>query len=183
MQVAENDDEPKPPSQDAPEPEPPPADLSVGGLLRSLREFLRREAATIIKAGDFALWGASRIKDAIANTITELEFLEFALPSELIRLALEQPRTAADPPKTLSELQTQPTANTSGYDVHHIVQQNPSNVAKSPAEFRVEKFGWNAIDAPGGPGARLRGQIVGDEDFASQYADGLATLRMFGVLQ
>ena len=148
MLVAQNDDEPKPPSQDELEPERPRPDLSARGLLSSPREFLGREAATIVKARRFRALGASKIKDAIANTITQLEFFEFALPSALIRLALEQARAAADPPKTLSELQTQPTANASGYDVHHIVQQNSSNVAKSPAEFRVEKFGRNAIDAP-----------------------------------
>jgi hypothetical protein len=135
--------------------------------------------------------------------------LELASPGGLARLeqrALEEARASVDPPRTLSELQTQPTANASGYDLHHIVQQNSNNVAKSPAEFRVEKFGWNAIDAPSntvwiprlkhnlitayyngkaveGSGARLRRQIVGDEDFASQYSDGLATLQMFGVLQ
>ena len=47
---------------------------------------------------------------------------------------VEQARSSLDPPKTLVELQTPPTENVFGYELHHIVEQNPSNIAKSPVE-------------------------------------------------
>jgi hypothetical protein len=49
-----------------------------------------------------------------------------------------------DPPKTLQELQVQPIENLLGYEQHHIVEQNPANVAKRP----VVKFGRAMLDDP-----------------------------------
>jgi hypothetical protein len=114
-------------------------------------------------------------------------------------------KAALDPPKTLEELQEPPTQNVQGYEQHHIVEQNPSNVEKREAEKReVEKFGREALDDPsnlvwvprlkheritafynsrpvqGGPTQR---QIIGQVDFNQQRATGLARLREEGVLQ
>ena len=94
----------------------------------------------------------------------------------------------------------------SGHDQHHLVQQNPSNVAKSPEDIRVDKFGRNALDVPSNlvwiprskhqlitayynsidPNyllGRLRPQVVAEMDFKAQRREALATLKKFGVLQ
>ncbi|HEY1941108.1 MAG TPA: hypothetical protein VGH40_03200 [Roseiarcus sp.] len=70
----------------------------------------------------------------------------------------------------------------------------------------LERFGWDAINAPsnvvwiprvkhrlitdycnmtdlGDPNERRRRVVVSDMDRDAQYADALATLRLFGVLQ
>ena len=41
---------------------------------------------------------------------------------------------------------------------------------------------YNSVERDVG-GYRLRRQIIGDFDFDTQYQDGLATLRLYGVLQ
>ena len=58
-------------------------------------------------------------------------------PSETNRgeqQVIDRLRASLDPPKTLDELQTPPTQNVLGYEVHHIVEQNPDNIAKTSAE-------------------------------------------------
>ena len=40
--------------------------------------------------------------------------------------AIDQVRASVDPPKTLEELQQDPTQNALGYEQHHIVEQNPT---------------------------------------------------------
>jgi hypothetical protein len=65
----------------------------------------------------------------------------------MIQKAIETTRASLDPPKTLLELQTPPTQNVLGYEVHHIVEQNDDNIAKSPLEAFIEKFGRNLIDS------------------------------------
>jgi hypothetical protein len=119
---------------------------------------------------------------------------------------LAQLRASLDPPKTLAELQTPPTQNALGYERHHIVEQNPDNIAKSPIEIVIEKFGRAAVDDPGNVvwvprykhelitafynskedgdlAGRLHRRLVNDRDYGSQYAAGLEALRRFGVLQ
>ena len=87
-----------------------------------------------------------------------------------------------------------------------MVQQNDINVAKSPRDVHIEKFGRNVIDAPNNivwiprvkhslitdwynskdpkdPRGRLRREVVGEMNYDAQYQDALTTLRMFGVLQ
>jgi hypothetical protein len=139
----------------------------------------------------------------------EIAILEAANPFRVIQemqKAVEAAQAALDPPKTLVELQTPPTQNVLGYDLHHIVEQNPANILKSPVEVIVEKFGRNLIDSPSNlvwiprlkhelitafynskigpyPDDPLRRQVVNTGDFATQREAGLAALRRFGVLQ
>jgi hypothetical protein len=64
----------------------------------------------------------------------------------------------------------QPPDHLLGYEVHHIVEQNPANVAKDgPAEADwLRKFGQEVVSAM---------------DFNDQREAGLAALRYFGVLK
>jgi hypothetical protein len=77
-----------------------------------------------------------------------LELLESLKPTELNRGEPDQAsaewKSSFDPPKTLEELQTGPTGNQLGYDLHHIVEQNPANILK----VYFEKFGRAKIDDP-----------------------------------
>ncbi len=113
-----------------------------------------------------------------------------------------------DPPKTLDELQKPPNHYQLGYDQHHIVEQNPANIAKRLEYWTLllRKFGRAAIDDPsnivwvprrkhwritaiynskeaGDPLGRLHRQVVNQLDFASQREAGLAALREAGVLK
>jgi hypothetical protein len=95
--------------------------------------------------------------------------------------------------------------NWMGYELHHIVEQNPANIVKSPISIVVAKFGRKAIDAPSNlvwvpklkhelitgfynsadedfPTRRHR-DVVNGMDFAAQRAAGLDTLRRYGVLK
>jgi hypothetical protein len=188
------------------EPEPPSPGGPWRDLLQSVRKILKNEALRIMETGRFALWGASEIENAIEADIAVLEATAPADFVLAIQKAVERSRASLDPPKTLAELQTPPTQNVLGYEVHHIVEQNPDNIAKSPVEVDIEKFGRLAIDAPsnlvwvrrlkhelitgyynskvdGDPDGRLRRQVVNATDFDSQYQAGLQALQMFGVLQ
>lgn len=155
--------------------------------------------------------GAETIRqglEAMRKSIeTNIMFLEITakLPGAIIEArqrARDEVLASLDPPKTLVELQTPPTENVLGYDRHHIVHQNDDNVAKSPGEVRVEKFGRNLIDSPSNlvwiPRLKhqlitgyynsevdgvLRRQAVGAGDFAAQREEGLQTLQRFGVLK
>jgi A nuclease family of the HNH/ENDO VII superfamily with conserved AHH len=115
---------------------------------------------------------------------------------------------AEDLPKTLEELQKEPTRYRLGYDRHHIVEQNPANIAKRYAHWEIllRKFGRAMIDDPdnlvwiprrkhwritamynskekGDPIGRLHRQVVSELDFASQRDAGLAALRKEGILK
>jgi hypothetical protein len=119
---------------------------------------------------------------------------------------LDQIRAAADPPKTLVELQRPPTDNLLGYQRHHSVEQNPDNLAKSAVAATIDKFGRAAVDDSSNivwvptlkhqqitgyynslenaklPGIRHR-DVVNELDFAGQRDAGLEALCLFGVLQ
>jgi hypothetical protein len=153
--------------------------------------------------GRAALWADPALKVAVEAA------LQIMTSDELNRgeqQAIDQVRASVDPPKSLEELQQDPTQNALGYEQHHIVEQNPDNVTKSPMEIAIEKFGWDVIDdpgnivwvprlkhelitayynskAPGDPQGRLYRQVVNAMDYQGQRAAGLAALRMFGVLQ
>ncbi|MGD0763157.1 MAG: AHH domain-containing protein [Roseiarcus sp.] len=170
---------------------------------RALRGALKETAADVAGFGRAALWADPRIKVAVEAA------LEIMSSSELNRgeqQAIDQVRASVDPPKALQELYEDPTQNVLGYERHHIVEQNPDNVAKSPIEIAIEKFGWDVIDDPsnivwvprlkhelitgyynskvaGDSQGRLYRQVVNAMDYHSQYEAGLAALRMFGVLQ
>ena len=111
------------------------------------------------------------------------------------------------PPKTLSELQTQPQDHLLGYEQHHIVEENPANVAKDGAAAeRARKFGYDALDDPSNTVyvPRLKHEqisaaynrsyldnpvyprmrvVVSAMDFNAQREAGLQALRQVGVLQ
>jgi hypothetical protein len=152
--------------------------------------------------------GAAELAAAIEEDIKILELPAELLHAEMERKerAREEIRAALDPPKTLAELQTPPTENVLGYDQHHNVNQNPANLAKSPVEILLEKFGQNRINAPGNlfwiP--RLKHRLISDYysekepfdrrgrtrrafisvfDFDTQYKIGLQIMRKFGVLK
>jgi hypothetical protein len=176
------------------------------GVLQEAREILKGVALQAGAGADIVSWGAPEIKLAIEAAITSLEAM---LPSELNageQQAIDQANSALDPAKTLEELQTPPSEYVLGYEQHHIVEQNPSNLMKTLIDAAVEKFGRDAIDDPSNivwvprlkhelisgyysssdyqdPDGRTRRQVVSDMDFDSQYEFGLQALRMFGVLQ
>lgn len=193
---AVNPDKPAPPTRlSAPE-------GASAAVARAARVLIREAATAVAERWSLALWSAPILK-AIEAT------LEVMSPSETNRgeqRVLDQLHASLDPPKTLDELQTEPTENELGYERHHIVEQNPANVAKSPIEVVIEKFGWDAIDDPSNivwiprlkhelitayynstdeddPDERLHRQVVNDMDFNGQREAGLAALRKFGVLQ
>jgi hypothetical protein len=113
-----------------------------------------------------------------------------------------------DPPKTLEELQRPPTHFQLGYDLHHIVEQNPANIAKRIDYWLLllRKFGRTTIDDPsnliwvprrlhwkitglynrkedGDSLGRLHRKVINELDFAAQREAGLAALREVGVLK
>jgi hypothetical protein len=196
------------PSAEA-KPERPFAEESPRDVMKALRALLKAGIFPLVEAGLAVDWLDSKIQDLIDEATAKLNWLTLCSPQNMILMAL---RARADaeackgPPKTLTELQTPPTENASGYDQHHLVQQNPSNVVKSPGDVQIDKFGRNALDAPSNlvwlprskhqlitdyynsvdPNdalGRLRRQVVADMDFEAQREEALATLRRFGVLQ
>ncbi len=169
---------------------PPPR---VNKALRALVERLSQEAwlFELGPAGDAA--------------VAFLELVDLMTPEELNegedRLTAQW-KAAFDPPETLEELQEPPTENILGYQQHHIVGQNPSNVAKR----EVEKFGRAMIDDPSNlvwiptllheqiskyyseedpddPQGRTRRDVINEMDFDQQRAIGLQQLREKGVLK
>jgi hypothetical protein len=94
-----------------------------------------------------------------------------------------------------------PTDNTLGYEQHHIVNQNPSNLAKES----FEKFGSDLIDNSSnivwvprllhecvngeyssnsdGSGTPLVRDVINNMDFQQQREEGLKILRKCGVLK
>ena len=171
--------------------------------MRAVRKALKGVAADAVGLGRAALWADPALKVAVEAA------LEIMTSTELNRgeqQAIDQVRASVDPPKTLQELYKDPTQNVLGYERHHILEQNPDNVAKSPIEIAIEKFGRNVIDDPsnivwvprlkhelitgyynskaaGDSQGRLYRQVVNAMDYQSQYEAGLAALQMFGVLQ
>ena len=102
----------------------------------------------------------------------------------------------------MEELQRPPTQNVLGYERHHIVEHNDNNVEKEV----VAKFGRDAIDDPSNVvwvprlkhelitgyfnelddddrQERRRRDVIGGDNFETQYDKGLAALRKFGVLR
>ncbi len=171
--------------------------------MRDVRKALKGTAADIVGLGRAALWSDPALKVAIEAA------LEIMSSSELDRgeqKAIDQVRSSVDPPKTLDELHQDPAQNVLGYEQHHIVEQNPDNIAKSPIEIFIEKFGRDVIDdpdnivwvprlkhemitalynskVPGDSQGRLYRQVVNAMDYQAQREAGLAAMRLFGVLQ
>jgi hypothetical protein len=171
-------------------------------LWRTVRNFIRQAAAAVAERWSLAAWS-----DPIVKAI-EVAF-EVLKPTELNRgeqQLTDRLRASLDPPKTLDELRMAPTHDILGYEQHHIVEQNPANIAKAPADFGLDKFGRARIDDPGNivwvprlkhelitafynseaaddPRRRLRRQVISAMDFDAQYQAGLAALQRYGVLQ
>lgn len=132
-------------------------------------------------------------------------FLATFTPIELNRgedRLTAQLKAALQPyPKTLEELRQMPTEDLLGYEQHHIVEQNPQNLAK----IIIEKFGRERLDAsenlvwlprflheevttyysenligPGGPTVRQFANVL---SFEQQRALGLGVLRKYQVLK
>ena len=118
------------------------------------------------------------------------------------RRLIDQYNAYYDPPKTLDELHSPPQQNVLGYDQHHIVEQNPNNVAKNI----VVKFGRDQLDDPNNivwvprlkheqitveynsqvrtpTGTQKLRDVINDGDFETQYEKGLEMLRKYGVLK
>ncbi len=174
-----------------------------GPSYRKAARFLIRQAAkAVAKTWSVVAWRVPILK-AIEIGAAILDPTPLNADEQQV---LDRLRASLDPPKTLDELQTAPTQNVLGYERHHIVEQNPANIAKSPGEIVIEKFGWDVIDDPSNivwvprlkhelitayynstdkddPDKRLHRQVVNDMDFNGQREAGLAALRKFGVLQ
>ena len=121
--------------------------------------------------------------------------------------AADQIYANLQPPKTLPELQTPPQDHLLGYELHHIVEENPANVAKDDrAAVRARKFGYDALDDPSNvvyvprlkheqvtaaynsayldnPAYPRMRVVVSAMDFNDQREAGLQALREVGVLE
>ncbi len=189
---------PKPSAQGEPAPGGPWRDA-----LRAAREILKLAGKEAVKTGRLALWLNPELKVAIEAT---LEIMTSSDLNSREQQAIDTTNASFDPPKTLEELQRPPVQNVRGYDRHHIVEQNPDNIAKSPIEIVIEKFGRDVIEDPSNiawaprlkhelvtgyynstddsdPGWRIRRRVVDDLDFEGQREAGLKALRIFGVLK
>ena len=144
-------------------------------------------------------------------TLEAIVWLQREFPNEDIDAgqarAADQIYTNLQPPKTLSELQAQPQDHLLGYEQHHIVEENPANVAKDDCVAeRARKFGYDALedasnivyvprlkheqitaaynscylDNPAYPRMRV---VVSAMDFNGQREAGLQALCDVGVLQ
>jgi hypothetical protein len=203
-----------PTQEKQPEPKPQSTRRKTS-LLEPLSAAWKNMARTVIEAANFEYWlgsaaaeGANKLAE-YEHVIQQAEVLIFETPREMFanyERTAEQVRASLDPPKTLEELQTPPTQNIQGYQLHHIVEQNPANLNKSPIEIFIEKFGRDLIDSPSNlvwvprlkhelitgyynslePGddqQRLHRQVVSAMGFAEQRAAGLEAMRRFGVLK
>jgi hypothetical protein len=145
-------------------------------------------------------------------TIEAIVWLRQEFPDEDVDAgqvrAADQIYTNLLPPKTLTELQTQPQDHLLGYERHHIVEENPANIAKDdrPVAEPARKFGYDALDDPSNIvyAPRLKHEqitaaynrsylsnsayprtrvVVSSMDFNAQREVGLQALREVGVLQ
>lgn len=190
-----------------PEKEPKRPNPAGRDIMRSLREFLKREAFPTIRAGEiFRFWASEKIQQAITNAIANLrnEVVYARAISLIPQVLLEEAFASADLPKSLDELQANSGLKGLGYDDHHLVQANPSNVTKECDIFI--RFGSDVINDPSNivriprvkhrlitdyynetdfndAGRRRRRQVESDKDFNTQREDALKILRMFGVLE
>jgi hypothetical protein len=171
---------------------------------RALARTLVREAALIILgSGTLKNWVESEEVKIANKGLATLEIAEILIRAQ--ERTNQMLRASQDPPKTLQELQSEPTENWMGYELHHIVEQNPDNIAKSPGAIAFDKFGRKIIDDPDNlvwipkfkhelitgyynsadrnDPTRLHRDVVNAMDFAAQRAAGLDALRRYGVLK
>jgi hypothetical protein len=86
-----------------------------------------------------------------------------------------QLKAALDTPKTLDELQQSLAENFSGYEKHHIVEQNPANLEK----IVLEKFGRERIDDPSNLAnvPRFPHEDIGSDYSETLFGPGTPTVR------
>jgi hypothetical protein len=172
-------------------------------VLNAVRTVMEDAGRSAIRTGRFVLWGDPALKVAIETAI-ELLSSTSANPDE--QRAIDRTNASFDPPKTLDELRQRQTRFPLGYERHHIIEQNPANLAKSPLAAIIEKFGRAALEDPRNivwvprlkhelitaffnsedlddPAGRIRRRVIGEMDFDDQFQAGLDAMRLFGVLQ
>jgi len=167
------------------------------------KTLLATAAKDSVGLGRWVTWFAPALRGLLEGVILALDSTPLNQGEQQV---LDQIRAAADPAKTLDELQQPPSDNVLGYQRHHGVEQNPDNVAKSAAAAPIDKFGRPAVDDPSNlvwvptlkheqitgyynslenenrPGI-LHRDVVNELDFAGQRDAGLEALCLFGVLQ
>jgi hypothetical protein len=188
----------------APKPKPPSVPSvkpRTGWPLQHVNTAARgavEEAAGIFaKTGRFLLLGLPVVDGIVA-------FMQAYGPTELNQgedRLTAQLKSALQAPKTMEELQQEPTQDNSGYEQHHIVGQNDDNLAKEA----LEKFGSDLINDPSniiwiprlqhecvsaaysrnsdGPGSALVREVINELDFNQQREAGLKILRDCGTLK
>ena len=172
---------------------------------KAIRRWVAEAADELIASGEKRLIFTLPVADAIAAFVQGLGLGELNTGEQRI---LDQLYANFDTPKTLEELRAPPTDNDLGYEQHHVVGQNPDNVAKQDLRFAhvLEKFGRDKLDDPDNivwvprlkheeitayynseddqdPARRVRWKVINGLAFAGQWGAGLAILRKFGVLQ
>ena len=172
-------------------------------VLTAVRQALKIAGKAAIRTGRFVLWSDVALKVAI-EAVIDLLAATPANPDE--QRVIDQTNASFDPPKTLDELRQPPARFRLGYERHHIVEQNPANLAKSPFAAIIEKFGratledsrnivwipktkhelitgyFNGED-PDDPAGRIRRRVFGEMSFEDQFQAGLRAMQLFGVLQ
>ena len=97
---------PLPASPAEPEKEPEKPNSPAREIMRSLRDFLKRQAFPTIEAGEiFRFWANEKIREAIANAVARLrEEVAYAGASLLVhQILLEEVLASADLPTSLEE--------------------------------------------------------------------------------
>jgi hypothetical protein len=180
----------------------PHVNLEARKLMESLEGVAER-------AGRFALH-LSPIVDAIDGFLTAFTPTELNQGED--RLVAQMKANFA-PPKPLAELQKRPAENILGYELHHIVEQNPKNLEKDggatayvAAPDNLVKFGREKLDDPrnlvwvprlkhekittrynrradGDPRRRRLRDVINEMDFEAQRKEGLKILRELKVLK
>ncbi len=164
---------------------------------KAARKAVAEAAEIFVRTGRYLLLGLPVVDGIVA-------FMEFFSPTELNQgedRLTAQLKAALQQPKTLRELQQEPTENGLGYEQHHIVGQNPDNLIKGV----FHKFGVELLDgstnlawvprlqhecisatysskADGQNGPTLR-EIINKLDFDEQRAEGLKIMRECGALK
>ncbi len=130
------------PREDEAEPKPSRIGWPSPHVNVRLRALLVEAIEAFDETGRYFAWGMPAL-DAIAAFLAEFEPTELNGGEDRV---IAQWRASLQPPKALDELRAPPTEDPLGYEMHHIVEQNPDNVAKSGK--RIDKFGRAAIDDP-----------------------------------
>ncbi len=172
-------------------------------VLNVVRTSMVDAGRSAVRTGRFVLWSDPALKVAIE---TAIELLSSTPVNPDEQRAIDRTNASFDPPETLNELRQRPIRFRLGYERHHIVEQNPANLAKSPLDEFVAKFGRAALEDPRNivwiprtkhelitgyfngedpddPAGWIRRRVVSEMDFDDQFEAGLSAMRLLGVLQ